>query len=536
MAGITAFREAYLSAGLTDVTTDFNTWEARNMRYQLYWALYENTAYRNIHSWSATYRQQQALYKYIRGIYNPAYRLGEFWKAHVWGGQLDPAAGDGEQTASALPIITENELLRPAISQIWRWSNWQINKNITTLYGAILGDVILQVVDDIERGKVYLQILHPSLIRAIEVDPWGNVKGYTIEEQRQHPLSPNTSCIYKETAERDGNNVVFKTFLNGAPYAWSGELYEWSEPYGFIPMVLIQHNNVGLDYGWSELHAGRGKFQEADDLASKLSDQIRKMVDAPWLFSGVEKPRSGQPKTSGDAPTFTNPNPGREEIPVMYAPTGATAQPLVAPLDIGATATYISSILAEIERDYPELQMDIWSVGKDTSGRALRAARQRVSTKVMERRGIYDDAIVRAQMMAVTIGGMRQYKGFTSFGTSSYEQGDLDHSIGDRPIFTVDPLDDIETETAFWTAAGLAIKAGLPLDVYLKREGWSEKDLQALAETPEYKARLAGLEAATGLNQNNQEGGIPQETQGGIPPEMQNTTQVEGGNNAINQG
>jgi len=32
------------------------------------------------------------------------------------------------------------------------------------------------------------------------------------------------------------------------------------------------------------------KFREVDDIASKLDDQIRKMVDAPWLFIGMTKP------------------------------------------------------------------------------------------------------------------------------------------------------------------------------------------------------------------------------------------------------
>lgn len=521
MAGITAFREAYLSAGLTDQQTDFNEWDARRLRYELYWAFYENTAYRNVHSWATTYRQQQSLYKYIRGIYNPAYRLGEFWKAHLWGGRLDPAAGDGKTKPSALPIETDNEKLREPISTLWKWSNWQINKQIVTLHGSVLGDVVMQVVDDVERKKVYIQPVHPGLLKSVEVDAWGNVKGYEIEETREDPNAPGRAATYKETAERDGESVVYRTFLNGVPYAWMGELSEWSEPYGFIPMVLVQHNNVGLDFGWSELHSGRGKFQEADDLASKLSDQVRKNVDAAWLFSGIEKPRNAPRAGGGTAASIENPSPGREETPVIYAPTGAQAQPLVTQLDIGATAQYIGSILAEIERDYPELQMDIWAAGKETSGRALRVARQRVTTKVEERRANYDDCLVRVQQMAISIGGYRNYEGFAGFGLDSYERGDLAHSIGERPVFAVDPLDNIENEGAFWVAAQAAIKSGLSLPVYLKRQGWNEEEIKEVTGSPEYKARIKALEMASmmgqGLEEENQEGGPP--TKGQEPPE-----------------
>jgi len=120
---------------------------------------------------------------------------------------------------------------------------------------------------------------------------------------------------------------------------------------------------------------------------------------------------------------------------------------------------------------------------------------------------------VRAQMMAIGIGGYRGYKGFTGFDLESYGKGDLDHSIGERPVFAKDPMDDIETETGLWTAAGLAIKAGLPLEVFLQRQGWSEEDIAALKKSPEYEARLAALKMNTlmaqGLDANNQEGGPP---------------------------
>jgi hypothetical protein len=235
MAGITAFKEAYLSAGLTD-EKDFVDFDARRLRYELYWAFYENTAYRNIHAWATSYRQQQALYRYVRGIYNPAYRLGEFWKAHLWGGRLDPEAGDGQDTPSAIPIMTENEQLRPAIAQVWKWSNWQINKQITALHGSILGDVILQVVDDVARQKVYLQTVHPGILKDVEVDNFGNIKGYEIEETREHPLT-GRAAVYRETAQREGQSVVYKTYLDGAPYAWGDNelsngrsltaLYQW---------------------------------------------------------------------------------------------------------------------------------------------------------------------------------------------------------------------------------------------------------------------------------------------------------------------
>lgn len=498
MDGIRAFRQAYVNAGSLD-SADYGDVEARQFRYMLYWAFYENTIYSNVHKWSVNYRQLEGLYRYIRGIYNPSYRIGEFWRSHIWGGQLDAEAGSGEDGKdTAIPIITDNDDLRPAIANLWRWSNWQTTKGVCSLHGAVMGDVGIQVIDDVDRKKVYLQLVHPATLTDVILDHYGNIKGYTIEEKREHPDYKDREVDYKEIASRDGKNVVYKTFMNNRPYPWNGKQAEWAEPYGFIPMVLIQHNNVGISWGWSELHAGRGKFQEVDDLASKLGDQIRKMVDAPWLLAGVKKPR-GRVRVSGDEATIDFTHPGREEIPILYADSGAQAHSLVTNLDIGATGNHIGTVLSELERDYPELQMDIWSASGNISGRALRTARQRVSEKVYERRAIYDDALTRVQMMALAIGGLRNYEDFKGLSLESYDRGALDHQIGDRPVFTQDPLDDIEVENEFWKAANEAIKAGLPLMVYLERQGWSKEDIKQVEDSEEYQLKLKAMKASAAM-------------------------------------
>lgn len=505
MAAYKAFREYGVLADPLD-DQEFSAFESRRLRYAIYWSFYENSQYRNIHSWAQRYKAEYGLYKYIRGVYNPAYQLGEFWKSHLMGGALDREA----EAEGALPIDTENSTLRPAIAQLWKWSNWQVNKDIFTLYGSLFGDVALQVIDDVAKGKVYLQVVHPGTIKEIYCDGQGNVKSYVIEEQRPDPrrldrprnpraLTPELVVTYTEVAERDGDSVVWKTYLNGAPYPWYG-IEEWDEPYGFIPMVICQHNNVGLEWGWSELHPSREKFHEVDDLGSKLHDQIRKMVDAPWLFAGVKEPTT-TPRTANTTATTDRPQPGREEIPALYGPVGATAHPLVAPLDIVATTAEIEKQLAAIERDYPELKIDLLRASGEVSGRALRIAQQPTEDKVKQRRAGYDSALERAQQMAIAIGGYRGL--FPGFGLDSYEAGALDHSISERPVFAEDPLDGVEIDKMFWEAAGLAAKAGVPLSIYLKRAGWSEEDIAELEASPERVARLEAMQMAVAMG--NQE-------------------------------
>jgi len=440
MAGVSAFVEAFMSADLSNPVA-FADVDARRMRYAVLWAFYENTAYRDVHMWAQSYRARYGMYKYARNIYNPAYRLGSFWQSHLAGGVLDPAAGDGSEVPSALPIVTANEKLRPAIATGWRASNWSMRKNILTLWGATLGDVGLRVIDDPTRKKAYIDVVHPSAISDITLDAFGNVKGYTLEETVLDPREGKTGTVaYSEVASRDGDLVVYKTYLDNTLYGWNEMPETWSEPYGFVPFVLIRHNDVGLDFGWSELFPAMSKVREVDDIASKVSDQIRKMVDAPWLFAGVDRPKT-TPKTGTSTSTDSKKSePGREEIPALYGPVGATATPLVAQLNLADAIGHMQGILAEIERDFPELKQDTSNASGDRSGFSIELDHQPIEDKVIQRRTNYDDGVARIQQMLVAIGGFRNYDGYEGFDLDSYGRGDLDHTIDpDRPVFKETP-------------------------------------------------------------------------------------------------
>ncbi|GAG43726.1 unnamed protein product, partial [marine sediment metagenome] len=101
-------------------------------------------------------------------------------------------------------------------------------------------------------------------------------------------------------------------------------------------------------------------------------------------------------------------------------------------------------------------------------------------SKVLQRRGNYDAALVAVQQMAIAIGGWRGYEGYDGFNLESYKLGDLEHSITSRPVFEQDPLDEIEISNAFWVAAGLAVKAGSSLEGYLIDVGWDAERITAL--------------------------------------------------------
>jgi hypothetical protein len=366
----------------------------------------------------------------------------------------------------------------------------------------------------------------------VKVDRLGFVQEYVIQELRLDPdydLAQGGplyqhQVTYTEECRRDpSGRVDYATFKNGEPYAWSPNGEAWSVDYGFVPMVHVQHQKVSANNCWglSEFHAALPKAREVDDLGSHLHDQIRKAVYPKWFITGVNA--ASAPQVKQTTPTQDATQPGREEIAAFYAPMGATARELMFPLDIQFTTLEIKQQLENLEKDYPELQMDSLRAAGDASAKALREARKKAEAKVHARRAAYDDGLVRATQMAIAIGGWRGYDGYDGFDLDSYADGDLEMRVGDRPVFNLDPLDTIEQETAFWNSANLAVKAGCPLPVFLARNGWTPEQIHAVERGQQKEAAQLAATApkpapqappAPGTNVPQEKPTVEQKTQG----------------------
>lgn len=482
-ATLGAFREEMVTSNLED-DTSWNAFDNRRTRYATLWAAYENTLYRNIHSFSQTYRYTYQLYLSTRSLINPAFTIGEFYKEKIWGGVLDMQAGE----FGAIPITTNTARLRPYLAEMFKWSNWQFKKDLTVLKGTILGDVGLRIVDNVRKKRVYLEIIDPSIIRDVETDEFGNVKSYSLQYERVHPDNEDMVAIYLEEVTRNGDNIITNTYLNGELYAYPENTdrtgtaqASWSEPYGFVPLVFIKHIDTGDVYGWSELHVARSRINELDDLTSMLSDQIRKTVNVKWLIAGVD---NQSPVIGRTSPTAESPEPWREETNLITTSNeNASITALVAELDLDGTLQHIDKIMESLERDYPELMLHrLRTEGNAISGRALRIARQPAEAKVYQRRAVYDDALVRALQMGLSIGGLRGY--FKGINLDSYSKGKLDIEIKSRAIYAEDPLDQAEVEFNRWQAINAAVGAGANLAGLLDTLGFSEDEIQKITPTP----------------------------------------------------
>ncbi len=473
---------------------EFARRENRLLRYAVFEALVDGTAFTDQHVWSIGAKTQLGLYRHIRPVFNPSYRLVEFYRSVIWGGALD--LHRAEKGAIPIRFGYKGELensIRAQICKIWRDSNWPIVKGIVTQYGATYGDVGIRIVDDPEKRRVTLEVVHPRDIVSVERDIYGHIKGYVIE--RIVSLG-DKSVVYREEAIREkdemGRNtsgVIFRTYKDGELYAWNGIAAEWREDYGFVPFVLIQHNNVGEAWGWSELHPGWRKFIELDDMASKLHDQIRKTVHPMLLanFASAEIRKTKRVQYKESDATAESPQPGREELPILFVDRpDARLMPILAELPIGEVVEEINNMIREFERDYPELQMDIWRIERDTSALALSRVRKRVERKVLERRENYDNALTRALQMALSIARMRGY--YKDIDLEAYDNGQLDFWVdSERPVFDIDESEFVERKLRFWQAVATGSSV-VPPDVVLEDMGWGAERLETLG-----RARLASI-------------------------------------------
>jgi hypothetical protein len=475
-AGITAYRQEAL---IPKPDLDWDTYEARLYRYHLYDLYYANAAYKSlsaIGAITANRKIDQALYKRVRGVYNPVFRLVETYTSKVYGGEIDL-----ERFASgAIAFRGADERVVQAARDVILRSLWRTGKDLYIRTGAKLGDVFLKVVDEPQYKRVRLEILHPSIVRDIVKDGSGRIVRAVIEYDSedgtdytpgQHSSS-KPSYVYGEVITPDS----FATYRDGKPWGYAengaGELpVEWRNEYGFVPLVHVAHRNEGLMWGASAFNASLDKIDELNDVASLLNDAVRKSVDVPYLMIGIGKPDNKKTFTSDE----------RDDMKAMYipgaSPSSVAAQPLMPSLDIAATISHIQYIISELERDMPELAMHQLRGQAAATAPGIRAAFNDAVDRFQAAQGIYDAGFMMALQMAIAIGGFRKYAPFRGFDLRDYTDSLFDFWMTPRPI--------IDDELSKNEKINALVASGAPSEWIWRELGVSEQDIAFAAEDAE---------------------------------------------------
>jgi hypothetical protein len=224
------------------------------------------------------------------------------------------------------------------------------------------------------------------------------------------------------------------------------------------------------------------KVFELADSGSNLGDYVRRILNDAAIVTGTSQGEldiAPSPKTD----TTGNPQSGRTKRRLLgCTEPDAKVLFLTQDLDLPGLSGHVQALKNDVNEDYPELDVDLWKTG-DPSGRAMRLARQRAEMKVQQRRTGYDQDLESLQRMCLAIGGIRGYEAYRGLATEDpFNDEVVAHSVAHRPVFAPDPIDDITEETAFWAMAEGAGRAGVPLPAFLKRQGWSDKEISEITD------------------------------------------------------
>lgn len=451
LAAYRAFQNVYFDPGGMAIARD-----QRVAYANLLWSYYDNSVWEDISRWSS-YRATSRVYRDIRSIYNPVRRLVDFYAGQVYPGVLSEDGSNlPEGVQIAIPLAADTpQPLKAAIAQTWRWSNWQSGKAVMLRYGAAAGSVLVEVVDDVARGKVTYNVVWPTQATELTLDAAGNVKAYTVEYQVNDDTGkPYT---YKKTVDGD----AFRFFKDNKPFDY-GQGVAYANPYGFVPAAWVKHRDLGGDWGAPAIHGSLHKINELNSLASHIHDDIHKQIAAPKIFFGSGRIANAFANTTkrGATDEFSPENAQREEVLFLQGPADGSIGDLSGGLDLGKAMPYLTQLIGEIEQDYPELALyrELRGMSQITGPAASRLMGD-AAAMVYEAQANYDSASIKAFQMAVAIGGWRLESGawsnptrqqalFRGFNLDSYAKGDIDFDIMPRPLVAMTAAERIEADRA----------------------------------------------------------------------------------------
>lgn len=422
------------------VATVRNSFVDRSIAYDFLWSYYVNSAYDKLDSTWQALRARNRYYRWTRPIFNPTRRLVDFYAGQVWPGVLTAQPEDlpsNAQVAVPLPESVSTEL-RQAMDQIWQWSNFSSQRYSLVRYGAALGNIFVEIIDDVDRGKVVFDLIWPGHVKYLLLDYGGHVKEYVIEFDYED-IDLGKQAKFTRWVTRE----TIRTFRDGEPFGFNGAPAQYANPYGFAPAVWVHHVNVGAMFGMPAVR-NVTKIDELNSLVSHVNDTLHKTLAAPIILA-MHSPDAPLPESKAEAVEFGSEK-ERDSIDYIEANTGASVHTIALPQ--GEALQHVEVLLQEVERDHPELSM--WSSMRSMSqvtGAAVERLFGDAASHIREAQGNYDTALIRLMQMSIAIAGMRanerrgawrdlsyQQEKFTPFGLDSYNQGDLDFYILPRPV------------------------------------------------------------------------------------------------------
>lgn len=411
-------------------------WQDRQYGYLTWDAYYANTIYETLANGGQRENINAALGNAsaadLAGLYNPVAAVVDLY-LHVFGGSF----GDEVQVE---PQGVAGAALVEAVGQLWKWSNLTIEKQPLCRLAATHGCVGIRIVarDDPrpERRRVYLKPEHPRIIRDAEADDRGNVSAIQLEYELTTGLAENATTI---TIREELTKESIRTYrVDGArlvPYDLvlrqdNGPASAYDNALGVVPYVLLRHEHTGDLWGRNSFYKARAPLDRLNALMAHIDIQIHRHVKVKWFIAAA-----GAPPTQVDLSDATV-----AYVNLQNSNGTPIVQPLVAPLDLGGALAQAQLQLGIIEDMLPELKATQGKFLAGQSGQTVAELRRPAEDRLALARSNYEDAMVRAQQIALSWGVLM---GVWNLGTgtgsreaadAAYQGGYEDHRFNTRPL------------------------------------------------------------------------------------------------------
>lgn len=424
----------------------------------------------------------------LKPLRNPTYRVVEFYVSHVWPGNLP----------EALPIVTDNQAIVPAIEQLWKWSNWGRQKQLASRNLAMLGDLFIKVVRTIDEQQVYFQLIDAEHVTDFTEDHRGYLTMIRVDTPVDPlPGDPGTDWTHTEVWDKaEQTRRIWRHREGDAPLDQLGRPDEItpmaSMGVTFVPFVHVKFRDVGDDRGMAAVTPALDKVDEANRLATRLHQMLFRYDRPIWAVSANSLDKSNRPmpppRLGANGTTALDTLAIDSDI-MLSLPGMAKLESLVPDINFESLLHTLQDHMGELENDLPELAYySIRQMG-EPSGRAIRYLLSDAIDRLLEVRGNAEAGLVQAQEMGLTLLATTD-RGLVR---GTFEQGDFTHSFAKRDVIEIDAYERAQAEQTQSLAFKTWIEAGLPMSEALKRSGYTDEQIVEILDAA---TRVAA--AATG--------------------------------------
>jgi hypothetical protein len=423
-------------------------------RYAVYEAYYEGRAYDfDIRKLRAP--TEVPLPKQIQPVHLFVRRAVNWWPGHVYPGVMTADGLPASTRPNRIPYGDDtDERVRLAVQQAFLWGSQGFDLSVYIRTGSMLGDVFAEVVSDVERQKVYPKLIHPRFITDIEWNDTGDIVMYRVEIPQRDDRGRSYTWGKIVTKES------ITTLKDGRPHGYDGQPETIPNPWGFVPGVFVQHQNVGGQHGDPCFAGTLTRMDGLNGVATAINQYMMKFVkqfvvvgseDADGLrqiiaeINGARSAASDTPSAQAD-----------DVVPILAANGAIQAVRFFENMGLADAVPHIERLIEEIEKDFPELTLydRLMALG-DPSGVAIDSLSRAPQNKLDEVSANYDSGIIRLGQMCISMAAQclrdgvwsgpltAQQQVFTPFTPESYDRGELAFSLEPRSILRTSMTDRI---------------------------------------------------------------------------------------------